>query len=62
MALVTLQAVSPTGAYRKRPRRRVANGGGFVFPDNRKPLVYRKYICQARKVLAKGKEGSKVIS
>ena len=34
-----------TGAYRKRPRRSVANGADLVFPDNRNLLVYRKYIC-----------------
>jgi hypothetical protein len=34
-----------TGGYRQRSCRRVANGVEWVFPDNRKPLVYRKYIC-----------------
>jgi hypothetical protein len=31
-----------------------------VFPDNRKPLDYRKYICEHGEVLAKGKEGSRI--
>src|SRR5712691_2415391 len=34
--------------YRKRPRRFVANGVGFLFPDNRKALVYQ-YLRQLRK-------------
>jgi len=35
-------------SYRKRSRRFVANGVGFVFPDKRKGLVYRKCFWEHR--------------
>jgi hypothetical protein len=38
----------------------VASGAGLVFPDNRNPLVYRKYICLCVGVLAKGEEESSI--
>jgi hypothetical protein len=31
-----------TGAYRKHPRRSVAIGVGFLFPDKRKTTIFRK--------------------
>lgn len=46
--------------YRKCSCRRMAHGVGLLFPDKRKPLVYRQCCCSARMVLAKGEAGSRI--
>src|SRR5438067_1517399 len=49
-----------TSHYRKCPRRSVASGAGFLFPDKRNATIYRKYIWESVGVLANRKEESRI--